>query len=134
MLREIVSLKSTTYPSVSLQIIVVVDNPAAERLEEVKALTSYAKDHIVRVFVNQENVGASESRNIGLSQAFSDHVVLLDDDVVPESHILDAYLGGIDRFPDAHVWVGCTRFPPAKTVVEHAMRASNLCHFYGIGR
>lgn len=132
MLREIVSLKSTIYPNVSLQIILVVDDPDVERIEEVKTLTSYAKDHMVRVFVNKENVGASESRNIGLSQAFSDHVVLLDDDVVPEPHILDAYLGGIDRFPDAHVWVGCTRFPPAKTVVEHAMRASNLCHFYGI--
>ncbi|CAN0316414.1 unnamed protein product, partial [Ectocarpus sp. 8 AP-2014] len=67
-------------------------------------------------------------------QAFSDHVVLLDDDVVPERHILDAYLGGIDRFPKARVWVGFTRFPPANTVVEHAVRASNLCHFYRIAK
>lgn len=132
MLRDIVSLKPTAYLNVSVQIIVVVDRPDAERLDEVKALTSYTKDHFVRVFVNEENIGASESRNIGLSQAFSDQVVLLDDDVVPEPHILDAYLGGIDRHPDAHVWVGCTRFPPAKTTVEHAVRASNLCHFYGI--
>lgn len=132
MLRDIVSLKSTVYPNVSVQTIVVVDRPDAESLEEVKSLTSYAKDHCVRVFLNEENVGASESRNIGLSQAFSDQVVLLDDDVVPERHILDAYLGGIDRYPDAHVWVGCTRFPPARTTVEHAVRASNLCHFYRI--
>lgn len=134
MLQDIVSLKSTAYPDVSVQIIVVVDRPDAENLEEVIALTSYAKDHVVRVFVNEKNIGASESRNIGLSQAFSDHVVLLDDDVVPERYILDAYLGGIERYPDARVWVGCTEFPPAKTTVEHAVRASNLCHFYGIAK
>lgn len=132
MLRDIVSLKPTVYPNVSVQTIVVVDRPDAESLEEVKALTSFTKDHLVRVYVNKENMGASESRNIGLSQAFSDQVVLLDDDVVPERHMLDAYLGGIDRYPDAHVWVGCTRFPPAQTTLQHAVRASNLCHFYGI--
>ena len=132
MLRDITSLKPTVYSNVTVQTVVVVDRPDAKSLEAVKALTSYTKDHSVRVFVNEENVGASESRNIGLSQAFSDQVVLLDDDVVPERHILDAYLGGIDRYPDAHVWVGCTRFPPAKTTMEHAVRASNLCHFYGI--
>ncbi|CAM9567336.1 unnamed protein product [Ectocarpus sp. 4 AP-2014] len=71
-LREIVSLESTAYPNVSLQIIVVVDCPGATRLEEVNALTSYAKHHVVRIFVNKENLGASKSRNIGLSQAFSD--------------------------------------------------------------
>lgn len=132
MLRDLVSLKPVVYPHVSVQTVVVVDRPDTERLEEVKALTSYTKDRCVRVFINEENVGASESRNIGLSQAFSDQVVLVDDDVVPERHILDAYLGGIDRYPDACVWVGCTRFPPANTTVEHAVRASNLCHFYGI--
>lgn len=134
MLRDIVALKSTVYPDVSVQIIVVVDRPDAETLEEVVALASYTKDHVVRVFVNEKNIGASESRNAGLSQAFSDHVVLLDDDVVPERDILDAYLGGIDRYPDARVWVGCTNFPPAKTITEHAVRASNLCHFYGIAK
>eukprot|EP00752_Nemacystus_decipiens_P005824 g5264.t1 len=132
MLRDIVSLRPSVYPHVSVQTVVVVDRPDAESLENVRALSSYAKDHCVRVVVNEKNVGASQSRNVGLSQAFSDQAVLLDDDVVPERDILDAYLGGIDRYPDAHVWVGCTRFPPAKTTVEHAVRASNLCHFYGI--
>lgn len=112
--------------------VVVVDRPDAENLEEVRALMSYTKDRFVRVFVNESNIGASKSRNVGLSQAFSDQVILLDDDVVPERHILDAYLGGIDRYPDARVWVGCTHFPPAKTTLEHAVRTSNLCHFYGI--
>ncbi|CAB1098400.1 unnamed protein product [Ectocarpus sp. CCAP 1310/34] len=93
MLREIVSLESTAYPNV---------------VEEVNALTSYAKHHVVRIFINKENLGASKSRNIGLSQAFSDHVLLLDDDVVPERHILHAYRGGIDRFPIAKV----VAYPP----------------------
>ncbi len=40
-----------------------------------------------------QNMGASLSRNAGMAQSFGDLTVLLDDDVVPQPNILDAYLG-----------------------------------------
>ena len=47
--------------------------------------------------------------------------VLLDDDVVPDSALLDAYLGAIARYPKAKILVGLTRLPEPQTLMQHAL-------------
>jgi hypothetical protein len=59
-------------------------------------------------------------------------VVLLDDDVVPQTGLLDAYLAAMDREPGASAYVGLTQLPPPATWVQRAVVASRLCYFYGI--
>ena len=116
----------------SVHTIIVVDRPTAENLSELSGLCSYSPNRTVRVDVMPANVGASTARNKGLQQSFGDHCILLDDDVVPEVGLIEAYLSAIDRYPNALGYVGLTRLPAAQTIVQHAIIASNICYFYGI--
>lgn len=117
----------------ALSTLIVVDRPDTPNLETLKhVLTSYRPNRLVRIFVMALNEGASVARNTGLAQSFGDHVVLLDDDVVPESGLLDAYLGAIMRHPDAAGYVGLTHLPPPTTMWQHAMHACHISYFYTI--
>jgi hypothetical protein len=88
MLSCICNLRPTTLASICT--IIVVDRPDAPNLDEIKNLQSYSENRLVRVVVMDENKGASEARNTGLSQSFGDYALLLDDDVVPSDTLLDA--------------------------------------------
>ena len=68
----------------SVHVLIVVDDPGSATLEEVQALQDWSPGHLVRVFVQPYNMGASQSRNAGMAQSFGDWTVLLDDDVTPE--------------------------------------------------
>eukprot|EP00979_Chaetoceros_neogracilis_P015622 scaffold6266_cov279-Chaetoceros_neogracile.AAC.3 len=58
-----------------------------------------------------ENKGASYARNTGYTYSPADWVLFLDDDVVPDASILDAYVGSIARYPKAKCMVGLTKLP-----------------------
>lgn len=130
-LRRLAALGCTTQAA-SIHTILVVDKPASPALAEVLALRSYATDRTVRVHVMEANMGASAARNAGLAQAFGDWAVLLDDDVLPEAGLLDAYIGAIQRQPAATAYVGVTRLPPPVTLIQRSMAACRICFFYGI--
>ena len=132
-LRRICS-QTSDRKGVSLEFIVVVDRPSAPNLGEVRRLLDWTPNRVVRVWVHSENKGASLARNTGLAQSLADYIVLLDDDVIPDPELLDAYLGAVDRYPEARIFVGNTRFPKAKTVLERAMRLSEISYFYGIAK
>lgn len=68
----------------SVHILIVVDDPGTASLQEVQALQDWSPGHLVRVYVQPYNMGASLSRNAGMAQSFGDWTVLLDDDVTPE--------------------------------------------------
>ena len=99
----------------STHTIIVVDKPTTSNLEEIRALASYTADRTVRVHVQEANAGASVARNTGLAQSFGDYVVLLDNDVVPEPGLLDAYIGAIARHPGEVIYVGLTKLPASVT-------------------
>lgn len=130
-LKRIADLRAST-GSVSTQVIIVLDDPSSTLIPEVQSLQSWEANHVVRVYVNSENIGAGPSRNTGMAQCFADFVVCLDDDVVPESTLLDAYIGAIARHPDAQAWVGVTRLAPPHLLMEHALCASRMTFFYDV--
>lgn len=121
----------TTYKNVSIQVIIVVDNPNISN-DKLSSLIRWKQDRWVRVWYNKSNLGASQSRNVGISQSSGDYTILLDDDVIPDENLIDAYLGGIQRFPDAKILVGNTEFPVSKTLIEKSIKISGITHFYGI--
>ena len=134
LLKAICNLESDRLDEgcVDIHKIIVVDKPDAPNISEIKKLESYDPHNTIRVYVMPTNQGASMARNTGLAQSFGDHAILLDDDVVPNENLIDAYLGGIERNPCASVYVGLTRLPPPQTLLQKAMKASRICYFYGI--
>jgi glycosyltransferase involved in cell wall biosynthesis len=116
----------------SVHFLVVVDNPAASG--ELAVLQDWSSNHLVRVQVNASNMGASASRNAGIAASCGDWIVLLDDDIIPEASLLDAYLGAIRRHPAAKIFVGLTLLPAPETLMQHALMASQMTFFYDVAR
>jgi glycosyltransferase involved in cell wall biosynthesis len=129
MLRGITTLLAIAPASV--HVLVVVDNPSVP-LEPLRELEDWKHNHLVRIYQNPSNVGASQSRNTGIASSFGDWVVLLDDDVIPSKNLLDAYLGALLRNPDAMVMVGLTSLADPLTLLQHALKASQMTFFYDV--
>lgn len=130
-LSRITELKASG-DRISVHFVVVVDNPAASA--GLTILQDWSPNHLVRVQVNDSNLGASASRNAGIAASCGDWIVLLDDDIIPEANLLDAYLGAIRRHPAAKILVGLTLLPAPQTLMQHALMASQMTFFYDVAR
>ena len=133
LLQRMASLASEL-PYVSVDILLVVDNPCTPHMSALLALQDWTPNHVVRVMKNERNLGASGARNAGIAQCHGDWTVLLDDDVIPDQHLIDAYLGAIARSPGAQIIVGVTELPPPVTLMQHALVASQMTFFYNVAR
>ena len=135
-LESICSLEVPIY--MQTLFIIIVDSPsalirAASEIEPTskvitmgqgeRILENYlsASGNRVRVRCNEENLGASASRNRGLDESTSEFVLNLDDDLIPNSDLLQQYgeeLKKIDN--DVIGLVGLVRFPRSPMPVKHA--------------
>lgn len=118
----------------SVHFLVVVDNPGSDTARNLVILNDWSPNHLVRVKYNDCNIGASASRNVGIATSCGDWLVLLDDDVIPDSHLLDAYLGAILRHPNAKILVGLTSLPAPETLMQQALMASQMTFFYDVAK
>jgi len=75
---------------------------------------------------------ASHARNTGYNYSTADWCLFLDDDIIPEPSILDAYIGAIVRYPEAKVFVGQTNLPRPMNTWTQMLSVSNVTYFYGI--
>eukprot|EP00554_Chaetoceros_debilis_P016839 CAMPEP_0194127360 /NCGR_PEP_ID=MMETSP0150-20130528/60480_1 /TAXON_ID=122233 /ORGANISM="Chaetoceros debilis, Strain MM31A-1" /LENGTH=954 /DNA_ID=CAMNT_0038821281 /DNA_START=524 /DNA_END=3385 /DNA_ORIENTATION=+ len=138
-LKRIINLRSTLRAYVKFWI--VVDNPDKEHLHEVKGLAEEANkstfkdnNYFVNVVHYNENRGASYARNTGYNYSTADWVIFLDDDIVPEPHLLEAYIGSIFRYPLAKVMVGMTELPEPMNNWTRMLKTSNVMFFFGISK
>ena len=148
-LQTIVNLRASTKAYVKFWI--VIDRPDQEHLEDVKSLAKESNDRSIKMaetanglkshghfnyYVNVvhygENRGASHARNTGYNYSTADWCLFLDDDVIPDPCILDAYIGAILRYPDAKVFIGQTNLPSPVNTWTQMLTASNVMYFYGI--
>ena len=85
-----------------------------------------------QVIVVKENCGASAARNLGLEQASGTYVLFLDDDIVPDTDLLDAYIGATLRYPTANVLVGTAALPQPVGLWQCAVASTQLAYFYTV--
>ncbi|KAK3253572.1 hypothetical protein CYMTET_37177 [Cymbomonas tetramitiformis] len=129
-LRRITALRASVPVAVSFWII--QDNPDSPLRQQIKNMQQVSQNYQVNVREHATNRGASAARNYGLGHSYADWVVLIDDDVVPTPHLLDAYLGAIARFPSASVLVGTTHLPAPMNLLTSAIVASDIPGAYTI--
>ncbi|KAL3909830.1 MAG: hypothetical protein SGILL_007928, partial [Bacillariaceae sp.] len=121
---------------------IVVDNPLYDHVAAVKRLQSRLNDeqlqkssnYYINVIHYSENRGASYARNTGYNYSTADYIIFLDDDVMPDEHLLDAYIGSIKRYPKAKVFVGRTELPQACNWWTEMLCACNVGYFYSIAQ
>jgi hypothetical protein len=95
----------------------------------------YTSNYSVRVVVHSRNRGASAARNTGLVASSADWVLLLDDDVKPEPHLLDAYIGATLRYPNAAVLVGHTQLPVEDgRRFARAIKVAGVAYMFGVAQ
>lgn len=116
----------------------VVDDPDPDNLREIQDLARSSNERIqdgnyfASVLSYGENRGAAFARNVGFNASTADWVLFLDDDIIPDEHILDAYAGSIFRYPYAKVMVGYTEMPSPCNLWTEMITASNVIYFFGI--
>jgi glycosyltransferase involved in cell wall biosynthesis len=113
----------------NLMIIIIIDNPAAD----IKWLRDIESEHL-RIRKNEANLGASETRNVGLRESAADWVLFLDDDVIPHPTIVDEYVQSIEEFGREYAgFVGLTVLPlDARKIDELALKVSGISYFWDI--
>lgn len=137
-LKKIMCLRASVH--IYVKIWIVVDNPNEAHLKEVqemaKNLNEFQNDgnYFIRVLHYGENRGASVARNTGYNYSTADWCLFLDDDVIPDMHLLDAYVGAIRRYPEAKVMVGLTELPRPVNLWTEMLTASKVMFFYGVSK
>jgi len=139
-LRRIVKIRASRKMYVRFWL--VVDNPLEDHVQSVKDLANELNseqlltegNYYINVIHYSENRGASYARNTGYNYSTADWLLFLDDDVIPQSEILDAYHGAILRYPDGKVYVGQTILPEACGIWTQMLRTCNVGYFYGIAK
>ena len=140
LLRHIARLRASVDAYVRFWI--VVDNPLPSHLSEVGTIANKLNEeqlekdgnYFVNLISYGQNRGASHARNIGYNYSTADWVLFLDDDVIPDESILDAYIGALRRYPDAKVFVGLTELPACVNRWTEMLRTCNIMFFYGVAR
>mmetsp|Transcript_17483 Transcript_17483/g.47688 ORF Transcript_17483/g.47688 Transcript_17483/m.47688 type:complete len:1004 (-) Transcript_17483:1972-4983(-) len=120
----------------------VVDNPDEDHLKHVRQVADginverFPKlgNYFITVLHYAENRGASFARNFGYNFSSADFVLFLDDDVTPSPQLLDAYIGAIQRYPQACVFVGNTELPVPCNAWTKMLRSCNIMFFYDISK
>ncbi|KAL7553671.1 hypothetical protein ACHAWF_016979 [Thalassiosira exigua] len=78
----------------------------------------------VRVRCNEENLGASASRNRGIDESAAEFILNLDDDLIPDHDLLEKYGGKVKEIDESVTGlVGLVRFPRAPDLpLRHAVK------------
>ncbi|KAI0067649.1 glycosyltransferase family 2 protein [Artomyces pyxidatus] len=114
----------------SVMFIVIVDDPSSHSITELQH--RYGARVEVRIRVNSENLGASASRNRGLSESAAEWAYFLDDDVSPQPDLLVEAERAIRSHPEAAGFVGNALFPPATNVFTSAVHLAGVTYFWDI--
>ena len=94
-MRAINSVLNQTYSN--FELIIVDDASSDDTLSLLKSIN----DDRIKIFQNNENMGASYSRNIGLKNAEGDIIMYLDSDNEWESEYVKTMVGAFIELPDA---------------------------------
>ncbi|KAI0050306.1 glycosyltransferase family 2 protein [Auriscalpium vulgare] len=117
-------------PTATTMFIIIVDNPNAPALGDLLHRYSHRPD--VRIRVNARNLGASASRNRGLTESAAEWAIFLDDDVRPAPDLLACAEDAIRARPLAAGFVGTTLFPQAESVFTTAVHLAGVTYFWDI--
>lgn len=124
-LARIVSL--TAPPHWKIRFYVIGDNPSTP----VPALLQDCIDKgLLHFHRNEQNRGINYSRNKGIDLSHSHWILILDDDIVPDTNLLPAYTEAIEASPQALGFAGVVEFPPVINSFTRALHAAGYTHYF----
>ena len=118
--------------NVSVNFIIIVDNPKAD-VKWLQEQATTRRDFKLRI--NPTNCGASHTRNVGIKESSAEYILFLDDDVIPDINILNAYIQSIqdtiNNREEYDGYVGYSDLPiQPNRVFQTAVHFSNVSFFW----
>lgn len=104
-----------------ITIFLVIDNPLLQVPPSIKKLSENGMIHLI---LNKSNLGVAATRNNGIRAGRAKWVLLLDDDITPNSNLLKVYAESAVKNPDAIGFVGVTYFQPPFNNATKAMEVN----------
>ncbi|KAH7882103.1 glycosyltransferase family 2 protein [Phlebopus sp. FC_14] len=117
-------------PTCTVMFVVIIDNPSSASCAELEA--KYGSRPDVRIRVNEENLGASASRNRGMKESAAEWVLFLDDDITPKPDILVEAEKVVRAHPKAAGFIGNSLFPTANSIFTTAVHLAGVTYFWDI--
>lgn len=108
---------------------IVVDNPA---IEPPAAIQSLVNNKNVFLIINKQNLGAAETRNIGIAAGTGDWILLLDDDIIVSESLLEIYVNAIKEHPGEIGFLGLINFPEPSKNFTRAITVSGSMDIFSI--
>ncbi|KAF8590760.1 glycosyltransferase family 2 protein [Ramaria rubella] len=127
-LKPILALR--TAQTCSTMWIIIVDDPTSPTIAELER--EYGARPDIRIRVNSSNLGASASRNRGMTESAAEWAYFLDDDVTPHPDLLIEAEKVIRSYPEAAGFVGNAQFPRADSVFTAAVHLAGVTYFWDI--
>lgn len=130
-LKDILSIRSER--ASSLEFIVIIDNPnthLAALIQEI--IDQQALIAKIRIFQNERVLGAPVSRNRGIREASGELLIFLDDDVIPDADLIDAYIENLASLPYKGA-LGVTNIPfDQNSILERAIKKVGFTYAYSM--
>ena len=98
---------------------IISDNPVVNVPEAIKRLDEQG---LIKLLINQKNIGAPGTRNVGINAGKNKWILFLDDDIKPQEDLLLVYSTAIEKHPDAIGFAGVTIFPEPFNAVTKAVQ------------
>ena len=117
-------------PTCTVMFIIIIDDPLSPSIWELQKKYAHRAD--VRIRINKQNLGASAARNIGMKESAAEWIIFLDDDVLPDEHLLQEAENAIREHPKAAGFIGNVHFPPADTIFKTAVHLAGVTYFWNI--
>lgn len=114
---------------VEVRYLIIADNPDVEVPLEIQKIVD---NENILLFINKKNLGAHGSRNVGLENSNAEWILFIDDDVIPETTLLDSYKDASIRKPDAIGFFGETLFPTPFNRFTKGIIACDILTFFFI--
>ncbi len=116
---------------VQVRYIIVIDNP---KISLPDALLPFTTCENIVFLHNEQNSGASRSRNRGIDHCTAEWILFLDDDIRPVPDLLFAYAEAIRQFPEAVGFFGETVFPEPVNSFTHGLVAGDMLYAFAYAR
>ncbi|MFC6102655.1 glycosyltransferase family 2 protein [Olivibacter domesticus] len=110
---------------------IIVDNPAIFIDDEILEVIDNNHIHLI---VNQKNLGASLTRNVGIDAGCGEWILFLDDDIKTDANLLNIYNEATDTYENEIGFIGLVTVPPANSAFTEAILASGSASIFTISQ
>ncbi|MFD0763434.1 glycosyltransferase family 2 protein [Mucilaginibacter lutimaris] len=109
----------------------IADNPSIKPDE---AILQLVDNQTVFLLINEQNIGASATRNRGIEAGAASWILFLDDDISVNNNLLTTYVNAIKGWPYETGFIGVVLMPPEPTLFAKAVSVNGSMGIFTVAQ